>query len=83
MANADRASINLPAVFSRSRSRIPIAGLDCRGNVRYSADSNACVTTTVAGSSGCVGREFHDEVGVEGCADPLQQRNRGDDAARF
>jgi hypothetical protein len=52
-------------------------------NARYSADSNAYVTTTVAEGSGCVGCEFHDEVGVKGCADPFQQRNRGDDAARF
>jgi hypothetical protein len=50
-------------------------------NVRYSADSNMCAA--VAGSSGCVGCECHDEVGVEGCADPFQQRNRGNDAARF
>jgi hypothetical protein len=53
------------------------------GSARYSADSNACVTTTVTGSSGSVRCEFHDEVGVEGCADPFQQRNRGDDAAGF
>jgi hypothetical protein len=53
------------------------------GNARYSADSNAYVITMAAGSSGCVGCEFHDEVGVEGCANPFQQWNRGDDAARF
>jgi hypothetical protein len=53
------------------------------GNARYSADSNVYVTTTLAEGSGCVGCEFHDEVGVEGCADPFQQRNGGDDAARF
>jgi len=35
-----------------------------------SADSNMCAA--VAGSSGCVGCECHDEVGVEGCADPFQ-----------
>ena len=49
----------------------------------FSADSNVYVTTTLAEGSGCVGCEFHDEVGVEGCADPFQQRNGGDDAARF
>ena len=33
--------------------------------------------------SGGVGRELDDEVGVEGCADSFQQRDRGDDAAGF
>jgi hypothetical protein len=35
-----------------------------------SADSNMCAA--VAGGSGCAWREFDDEVGVEGCADPFQ-----------
>lgn len=30
-----------------------------------------------------MGRELDDEVSVEGCADPFQQRDRGDDAAGF
>jgi hypothetical protein len=33
--------------------------------------------------SGGVGREFDDEVSVEGCADSFQQRDRGHDAAGF
>jgi hypothetical protein len=33
--------------------------------------------------SGGVGCDFDDEVSVEGCADPFQQRDRGDDAAGF
>jgi hypothetical protein len=62
----------------------PSFGLyDRVSNSLTSADSNVCVATTVAGSSGCVGCEFHDEVGVECGADPFQQRDRGDDAARF
>jgi hypothetical protein len=33
--------------------------------------------------SGGVGRDCDDEVGVEGCADALQQWDRGDDPAGF
>jgi len=33
--------------------------------------------------SGGVGCEFDDEVSVEGCADSLQQGNRGHDPAGF
>jgi hypothetical protein len=33
--------------------------------------------------SGGVGREFDDEVSVEGCTDALQQRDRGYDAPGF
>jgi hypothetical protein len=40
-------------------------------NARSSADSNAGVPASVAGSLGSVGGEFDDEVGVEGGADPF------------
>jgi hypothetical protein len=53
-------------------------------NVRYSADPVKALRGGAAKAlSGGVGREFDDKVSVEGCADSLQQGDRGNDAAGF
>ena len=65
----------------RCHRQIRITGIS-QTRVSAQADSGAGVRAGW-GSSGSVGGEFHDEVGVEGCADPFQQGNRGHDAARF
>ena len=54
-----------------NRTHIGRPGKDAGGRVGLSA------------LSGGVGREFDDEVSVEGCADPLQQRDRGHHTAGF
>jgi hypothetical protein len=55
------------------------------GNALYSADPVKGAGTRVGLSalSGGVGREFDDEVSVEGCADSLQQGNRGNHPPGF
>ena len=54
------------------------------GEVLISAESNAGTDRRGPGyGSGGVGGYIHDQLGIEGHADPFQQRDGGHDAACF
>jgi hypothetical protein len=60
-------------MWARGRVSGTILGVDKRESTRSSADPvKALRAGTAEAVSGGVGREFDDEVSVEGCADALQ-----------
>jgi hypothetical protein len=64
---------NLPAFCRVHRNGRPLIGMTRCGDARRRPWE----------SSGGVGYELHDQVGVQGCADPLQEGNGGHDSARL